>query len=441
MKFHWIFSASAAFILLFAGAPAAVHSQPASTTPKPAQTAKMPVHALHIENFKLLSSGTGWVSTGNQLLFTTDNGAHWKDISPPNPNSDQYASVFFLDANTGWVLFSHQMRDGENTANNSWEDDWAFYVSSTTDGGNTWTETHVQMMPSSANKTPRFNDNGNLSFTDRLHGWLLLEHQSGSAFSFSSLLATSDGGRTWHEAKGPGFYGDIRAYPNGDIWVNGDPGANDEGNTQELVVSHDGGNNFEDVSFTAPKEIGPVGQPSSYTLPVFGDNLHGYEAASYNSPNGKKSTALLFETGDGGRTWKPDRILSNMVEGETVANNVAGSNWILPFAPEGSQPTLVKLRSNDKITAPDHKSSGDFNNCDLSFLTSDEGWMNCSGTLTSTIDGGASWTSIAPRARNGVLTTDPITPFPVPKPLKTKPIKLADPKALPNAATSIDTQH
>ena len=36
--------------------------------------------------------------------------------------------------------------------------------------------------------------------------------------------------------------------------------------------------------------------------------------------------------------------------------------------------------------------------------------MNCSGELSSTIDGGGSLTSIAPRIRNRTLTTDPVTP-------------------------------
>jgi photosystem II stability/assembly factor-like uncharacterized protein len=421
MKSPRIFSALAAFALIFAGTPAAVHAQTASTPLTPAQIAKMPVSALPIKDFKLLNSGTGWVSTGNRLLFTTDNGAHWKDISPPNPNQDHYASVFFHDTDTAWVLLVGHSREGECADEEPSERDWAFHVASTVDGGKTWTETHVKM-PScdSGSFGPSLNDNGNLTFADKLHGWLLLEHQSGSAFSFGSLFATSDGGRTWHEVKGPGFYGDIRAYPNGDIWATGGAGGN-----EALAVSHKGGDGFVDVSLPAPKEIGPVGQPSSYTLPVFEDNMHGYEAASYYGPNGTNSTIVLFETVDGGRTWKADRILFDLPESGTMATTVAGSTWILPFAPPGSQPTLVKLRPNDRKMAPEHKNSGDFSNCELSFLTPDEGWMNCSTGLSSTINGGATWTSIAPRARIGVLTTDPVTPLPTPTPLKTIEIKPA----------------
>jgi hypothetical protein len=63
------------------------------------------------------------------------------------------------------------------------------------------------------------------------------------------------------------------------------------------------------------------------------------------------------------------------------------------------------------------------NNCDLSFIRPDEGWMNCSGNVSSTIDGGATWTSITPHAHNGQLTIDPVTPVQR-IPIKTKTTKI-----------------
>lgn len=86
--------------------------------------------------------------------------------------------------------------EGDDSTKSNWEADWAFYVSRTTDGGRTWSETHVQM-PASKTKTPSLSHDGYLTISDRLHGSLMLEHQSGSAFHFGSLLVTSDGGRTW----------------------------------------------------------------------------------------------------------------------------------------------------------------------------------------------------------------------------------------------------
>jgi hypothetical protein len=154
----------------------------------------------------------------------------------------------------------------------------------------------------------------------------------------------------------------------------------------------------------------------------------------------------MFATQDGGRTWKQDRTLSNLVEDETVKSTVAGSIWMLPFAPQGTQPKLVKLSPNDRIKAESHESNGAFNLCGLSFLTKDEGWMNCAGELSFTIDGGASWTSITPRIRNGALTQDPVTPIksvpvqmkatPLASPVKTKPMSLVPPTG--NIPSGID---
>ena len=91
-RYFFSIAAFALLACLYAGAQGVVvHPQPApagSSAPRqlaPEQIAKMPVLALPIKDFKLLSSGTGWVSTGNRLLLTNDNGAHWKDISRPFP--------------------------------------------------------------------------------------------------------------------------------------------------------------------------------------------------------------------------------------------------------------------------------------------------------------------------------------------------------------------
>ncbi len=423
MRFRWVFSVLASLAILFAVNLGAQTDARTAPQPTPEQLARMPVKALPVRDFKLLSSNTGWASTGHRLLLTTDGGTSWKDISPPNPRGDGYADVFFLNADTGWVLLSHQMQDGENTGNNSWEEDWAFYVASTTDGGSTWTETHVQM-PSSATQTPSLSDGGSFTFADRLHGWLSLVNQSGSAFSFCSLLITSDGGRTWREAKGnPGFCGTIRAYPNGEIWVTGDSNPNEEGDRKELIVSHDGANSFQRVFLPDPAVV--VGYEPTYGLPVLTDSLNGYEEVAYKGGKGDKSAAVLFATTDGGRTWHVDRILSNLAEisvGLKVDSAVVDSIWILPFAPNGSQPTLMKLHPKSG-TADGANARLNYYNCGPSFVTQDEGWVNCSGSLSSTINGGATWTIIAPRARNGVLTTDPLTPLPPSKPLKTFKIK------------------
>jgi photosystem II stability/assembly factor-like uncharacterized protein len=412
-RYSFSFAAFALLACLCAGSQGVVvHPQPApagSSAPRqltPEQIAKMPVVALPVKDFKLLSSGTGWVSTGDRLLFTTDNGAHWRDISPPvptpaNPKMNRFGNIFFLDTQAGWVLSAGDLQKSSPDS-----DETETVLSLTVDGGATWTAVILPRL-----KPMQKVGGVNFTFSDRLHGWLLIQHQSGSAFSISSLYSTSDGGRTWHEANGnPGFYGDIRAYPNGQIWVTGDSPDNEDGGEKELVVSRDGANIFQHVSLPAPAPV--LGYEESYALPVFTDSRNGYEEVAYTGGKGDKSAAVLFATSDGGKTWQVDRILSNLAESsvlDKVFSTVAGSTWIHSFATNGNQPTLLKLVPGSGTT--DGASARlNYYGCRLSFVTPDEGWISCSGKLSSTNDGGNTWTSIAPRARNGILTTDPARP-------------------------------
>ena len=420
MSFRKIFSVVALLTIVFAvkaGAQTGAGSPPKFM---PEQIAKMPVRALPVQGFKILKSGTGWVSTGNQLLWTTDNGAHWKDISPPNPNVDHYASVFFHDTETGWVLFSHQTQDDERPepVADTPSSDWGFSFSFTADGGTTWTTASLPPWRGSRG----LSDQGVVAFADRLHGWMSLGVEGNTMTAGSALLLTSDGGRTWRDTPdaetGPeGRIEAILALTEKDIWILATP----EGGSA-LWATHDGGNSYQEIVLSPPKAVAPADYPT-FSLPVFADKLNGYVAVTYSGRIGDKSAAVLFATADGGRTWNPDRILSNLIQGETVSTTVAGPAWLLPFAPLGTQPTLLKLPSGGKTTAATHRSSGAFNGCDLSFQTPDEGWMKCSGKLSFTIDGGTSWTAITPRVRNGVLTTDPVTPDQT-LPVKTKTIKI-----------------
>ena len=433
MKFPRYFCIIAAFVALsalHAGAQAVTPQPtpiPSNPQPKPERITKMPVVALPIRDFKLLTSGTGWVSTGNRLLFTIDNGAHWKDISPPVPNQDRLASVFFHDADTGWVLFSHRVQDSERPEPVADEpsSDWSFAFSFTVNGGATWTTANLPAWQGDRGLA----DQGIIAFADKQHGWLSLDIEGNTLFGSSYMMLTSDGGRTWHDTTdcsngvndGPeGRIKGILALTDKDTWVVGTL----EGGSV-LYVTHDGGSCFHQVSISAPKEIASAGG-SIYGLPIFEDNLNGYEEVTYTGGSGDTSAVVLYATTDGGHTWRSDRILANLAPEASPASSkfstVASSTWIHSFATKGTKPMLKKLPPNSGTTNGAYLSLNSYN-CDLSFLTKDEGWMNCAGELSSTIDGGASWTSIAPRVHNGALTQDPVTPVKsVPGQLKTIPL-------------------
>lgn len=181
-------------------------------------------------------------------------------------------------------------------------------------------------------------------------------------------------------------------------------GANDE----ELHVTRDGAKSWQTVSLPAPKEIYPAIYPTC-DVPVFEDDKHGFVAVTYSGGNGDKSAAVLFATDDGGRSWKPDRILANLEEkavGQRMPSTVADSTWITARVWD-YPPALTALGVGARVRAsidPVSHFSGYFQVYQLSFATPTQGWIIVGdGELRSTTDGGATWTTLLPGPQPHVI--------------------------------------
>ena len=144
---------------------------------------KSPTAPPDVTSMKLLSPRIGWALTAARRVFwTMDNGADWKDISPPERlgEDEHVCDVFFLDAHNGWVLFSKFD-----------EPDPEFELASTGDTGATWSLRRVRP------DLGKLATHGRIAFADRQHGWIVINTATSSAFMAGALFATSDGGRTW----------------------------------------------------------------------------------------------------------------------------------------------------------------------------------------------------------------------------------------------------
>ncbi len=367
--------------------------QPPLAPQKPAQKGERIIYSPTIQQMKLLTSTSGWALADSQTIYwTDDDGAHWKDITPPNVASGRYRTppferVFFLDRDTGWALAKNYLEAG---------DFGSFDLYATSNGGETWTKTHIAESDSDPGSMNAFDGNAWMSFVDADHGWLNMEFASSSAFEFGQTLSTADGGQNWNFVTGdPGIGGKVLLVTEKDGWVAGGPA------DTELHATHDGGNTFQQVTLDAPKKLGPVNNPT-YTSPIFEDSRHGFEAVTFSGPNPLKSVAVLFATTDAGRTWKLAASLSNLPEssmGQTAVSTVADATWIIPFTPRGTQPKLVELTSHDQAEAAGHLSSDYFGDHRISFATATEGWLTSGNRLLATTDGGATWTEITPGKR------------------------------------------
>lgn len=352
-----------------------------------------------ITAIKLLTAQVGWAMTRvghkTHLVWTTNGGRDWKDITPqlPSPRSDSQgqprveliSSAFFLNTKLGWVLFSYYDQPQSQ-----------FNLASTTNSGRTWTIMPVAI-PHWDRKQAPVRAAVDLKFADPAHGWLVLARESGPLFRFGELLVTSDGGRSWKPAANdPGIQGLVALASPSVGFLAGGPA------DEDLYITRDGARSWRKVTLDAPKE---VGSPTwtTYDVPIFLDSKHGFVAVTY-SHAGSKSAAVLFETRDGGFSWKADRMLTNLPEttgGGKVASTIADSTWIVALAttkkPPAS-PLLIKLPSGETIRASDEIASGHITSAPLSFVSQLRGWVvGPRGRLHSTDDGGATW-KIGPQA-------------------------------------------
>ena len=359
-----------------------------------------------LRSMGLLTPETGWALT-DRLLWTTDGGIHWKDITP-RVKSHQIAAVFFLDTSTGWMLLARTTDSNDALL--------GFDVASTVDSGADWTVTPVRI--SSNTDFSAWGNSARVDFVDALHGWILFSAGARS----SSLIATEDGGKNWHNLSSlglseEGVYGPIHFVSIRDGWLT---------NGYWLYRTRDGGNSWQEISLKAPPAASPATRPA-YNIPTFRDSQHGLLPVTYSiaylvpQPH---SAFVLFATEDGGQTWKPHRILSNlksMAPGTTFPSSVTDSIVVAATSDDGRRLTLM----NDTTGT-----SGDVGRgvSQLGFVDIARGWtLTTDGYLFSTNDAGATWTDITPGRPQAHPTQHQTTFVPQPfwKTLKTLSTPLA----------------
>src|SRR5258708_4445641 len=149
------------------------------------------VSAQAVVAMKLLTPATGWVQRDlDHLYWTTDEGAHWNDITPPKLSEEFLTGVFFLDTSSGWVVLVHA-DDGELAQ---------FRVASTKDAGASWSVSPIRFP--GKRYADDFSSGAYVFFLDQLHGWMKVGRKSSSAFAIADLLVSDAGGKAWKPPPG-----------------------------------------------------------------------------------------------------------------------------------------------------------------------------------------------------------------------------------------------
>jgi len=358
--------------------------------------------AQQVQSMKLLTPQVGWAQSGQHLYWTTDDGAHWKDIAPSKSPKESIGGVFFLDSSNGWVLLSYPDE----------KDEQQYRMAITHDAGATWSTTPMKLPWNAQN----FAGGAEIFFLDTLRGWMNVKLSHGLIPAGARLLVTQDGGKTWTAPNGePGWAGRSMCFFNQTDGVLA--GGGTEGT--ELWVTHDGSRNWQRSELKAPKGTAPPDATfPTYGSPVCEDSKRGFLPVTFSGSE-EGSAFVLFATSDSGRTWKADRVLPNMPDtspGEITPSAVADSilmvaTWsggeanLASVAPSGAM-SHIKLSGALKAVSS------------LSFADHLHGWAATLHGMYSTSDGGATWTDITPPTGHA---TAPLPTLPKGKPAGAAP--------------------
>ena len=354
-------------------------------------------------SMKLLTPEVGWALAGPGLMWTTDGGNHWKNITPSLPSGQHITSVFFLNTQDGWALLSGPIKGSESPR---------LELAATNTAGASWSFSPVKV-PGLNPRSFLLGGGGHIYFLDTLHGWMNLSLASSAAVRSAILIETRDGGRTWSWVASPGRSGPVFFADANDGWLAGGPAG-------KLYVTHDGSNTWREVSLKPPPEAGQAIYPT-YGLPVIENGEDGFLPVTFSGTVGVHSALVMFRTSDGGRTWAPDTVVpisrqtsigqcwpSAIVDSTLIAGSASGQVLALTRAFRGG---IMSARASIGLSHPAFVG--------LSFVEGMRGWaMVASGgtaaALLATSDGGNTWTDITPHP--------PQKPFPPAKPPKWGPV-------------------
>ncbi len=352
-----------------------------------------------VTDMKLLAPGVGWAERGGRLYWTSDDGANWKDISPPLDTGERLDGIFFLDSSRGWIAINHAAQDFSKQLQ--------FDVALTSDAGKTWSRVTASI-PLDRLPTGTVAGGGAqaTAFVDSLHGWISVAFGGETMnLRWTELMLTSDGGKTWKKAAGApnALNAEMLLLSPSEGWLYGGEALE----INQLYVTRDGAHSWQEVAPDIPGSM----YSEVRGLPTFEDAKHGFleVVGPRREGDNLRSTLALFKTSDGGRTWKSDRIVTNLddiSERQYSSSAVVNSDWIFAAASD-HVPVLTKVAAGTSIDAsisaaasrPAYKMINQ-----MSFATPTQGWVILGdGELMSTTDGGASWTTLTPGPQPHVI--------------------------------------
>jgi photosystem II stability/assembly factor-like uncharacterized protein len=361
---------------------------------------------LSLLSVQMYNATTGWASTNNDVLRTTDGGYHWQVVTPQIDQGESIGMMDdFVNADQACVAFGQRA-----------ETKVFALVFHTTDGGQTWRQTEITQ--AGGNGVMYW---GTITFSDDRHGWLMAVNSQ--QHSPAELFTTTDGGATWSQiaSTDDGHLpcgGEISFRDPTTGWMVGNLGGNGDSYPNILYRTQDGGRTWREQDLKLPPGypkstigIGGINDDS----PVFFSNGEGMLTATYWPEPQSPNETLLYFTQDGGQTWQSRPPLNPW---GIVDFLNANEGWYWPWEPPDSPTASANAPVKGKLyhTADGGKTwtgiepvqnlkhflDQGLNIMQLDFINSKTGWallISNDGQLQllKTTDGGDSWTSVYPR--------------------------------------------
>ncbi len=387
-------------------------TETATATPLPVTTTPAPP----ISSIKMIDADKGWAWTGSgRLLHSSDGGGTWVDRTPEGQIMPY--GFFPLDAQTAWLPMPLT-------------DSGMYDLLHSTDDGLTWME--YPNGPASG-----------LEFRDALNGWAVTG-DVGAGNVYFSLSGTSDGGKTWapiparaptgEEGLPPGtihlcnICNDSFFYePGRMIIINGDLGSMESTGVVRLQISFDLGNTWQVRNLVLPEAL--THALVAGASPTFFDDKNGLLAVNLmemdNQGNSVSHQLAFYITRDGGAEWSllPGTLESAgtfpQLQVVSPQDLFALCSNALCASHDGAH-TWQTLTSNLDFTQNDSRSVSA-----LDFISTTTGWAlimeNDTSALYKTIDGGTTWSRLAPMLAASppvkvIIDTSVPTPTLVPTP-------------------------
>jgi photosystem II stability/assembly factor-like uncharacterized protein len=343
----------------------------------------------------MIDANSGWAigglgaAVGDHVLFTTDGGSTWKDVTPPEtePTADAHkaATGFFQDALTAWVTYA--IGGGTPVPDQP-------VVWHTADGGASWTASQ----PLDISGLSEIYVPGELQFVNGEDGWLRVHVGVGMMHDYTVIYRSTDGGASWTRIIDPyGVSGIQSCNKNAMLftdathgWLTGDCGGVQAGSL--LFKTSDAGSTWQAVALPEPTNYPGIFSNESQIVcgsydPFFFSNDLGHLAVNCQDYSGTQVSHFyyIYTTQDGGSSWN-----STAYPGEALYFFSADTGWALAAKIEQTTDSGATWKAISDVTWT----------AQVDFVSEQIGWgVAQSGNemaLVKTVNGGARWIELTP---------------------------------------------